>query len=91
MMKVWLLLSVFLLAGNGSKKADESVSMDTQKKVRTQCVFKQELTKEQSKVYKGTGICVARVDGMGFSCVKKRIFQKGNCVADRIDASNEKP
>lgn len=90
-MKICLLLSFFFLAGNGSDKTMGSVNEVTPKKIHTQCVFKQELTKEQAKAYKGTGICVARVDGQGFSCVKKRIFQKGNCVADCVEKPNEKP
>lgn len=84
----WMLLLFFVVGGMIEKDAPSFKIQPEQN--YTSCIFKSDLTKQELKNYKYRGVCLPKVNGHGYACVKKGLFRKSTCVGMKIVPEDEK-
>nr|WP_302829869.1 hypothetical protein [uncultured Bacteroides sp.] len=85
----WMLLLSFIVLG-GMIENDTASSKVQPNRNYTSCILTADLTKQELKNYNYRGICLPKVNGQGYACVKKGLFKKGNCVGMRIVPEDKK-
>lgn len=86
-MKWMLLLSFFLMSG----MSQSDVKLSNHKEdPTTSCITKADLDKQELRNFKYRGVCLLKVNGRGYACVKKGLFRKSNCVGMKIEPETEK-